>query len=113
MSQKNYGITLSNDNAREQFFLDYTNEDHGWYLYAEAPQVQRRWWRRDFGEWSIVIEDAVHRTRCRLGHVDEEGRTIGNVYLVEDWSMPLNNSTSYKTRILARLKAETANGNTV
>ena len=111
MSQKNLGITLSNDKAREQFLDDYTNEKHGWYLFAEAPTVQRRWWRRDFDGWSAVIEEADYRSR--FPHDGAMVKNVTRVYLVENWDTPLENSVSYITRIRARLKEATVNGNTV
>ena len=108
---QDYGIKLSNDRDRTQFLDDYTNEDRGWYMWQREPHVQRRWWRRDFDGWSVVIEDAVHRNVFR--DTSEDMRTVIRVYMVEDWNLPLENATSYKTRVLARLKLATTGGKTV
>ena len=113
MAQTDFGIRLSNDHERAHFLDDYTNENCGWYLWQRAPIVQRRWWRRDFDDWSIVVEDAVHRRLSPMEDGDVATRTVIRVYLVENWNLPLENATSYKTRILAHLKTATMGGKTV
>ena len=114
MEQKNFGIALPNDRAREDFLRDYTNEEHGWYLWVETPQVQRRWYRRDFDGWSIVIEEADHAVKARIANCTfPQTKMVIHMFLVDDWSLPLRSHISVKTEIMSRLRDITRNGGTV
>ena len=114
MEQKNFGIALPNDRAREDFLRDYTNEEHGWYLWVETPQVQRRWYRRDFDGWSIVIEESDRVVKHKIAGLELPPMTIVmHTYLVDDWSLPLESNLAVKTQIMSRLRDITRNGGTV
>lgn len=113
MAQTNMGIALPNDEARQAFIADYTNEEHGWYLWVETPEVQRKWWRRDFNGWSLVIEEAVHAVRMRIPHVVyKQTNMIMHMYMV-DGDLPLESYITFKKEVMSRLRDITRDGGTV
>ena len=114
MANTNMGISLPNDEARSSFIADYRNEKHGWYLWVETPEVQRKWWRRDFNGFSVVIEEAEHAVRMRIPHVVyKQTNVIMHMFLVDDWNLPLESHVSFKKQIMERLRDITRDGGTV
>ena len=80
----------------------------------ETPEVQRRWYRRDFDGWSIVIEEADHVVKTKVaGYNYPKTRMVMNMFLVDDWNLPLESHISVKTQIMSRLRDLTRNGGTV
>ena len=114
MAQTNMGIALPNDEARQAFLRDYTNAENGWYLWVETPEVQRRWYRRDFDGWSIVIEESDHIVKAKVaGYNYPKTRMVMHMYMVEDFDLPLESNLSVKTQIMSRLRELTRDGGTV
>lgn len=113
MAQVNLGISLPNDSAREDFLRHYTDESAGWYLYEEAPKVQRRWYRRDFDGWSVVVEEADHDNVYRVTGDRYRSKRVMQIYMIDDDRFPLATCLSVKTRIMSRLRDLTRNGGTV
>ena len=107
-------LILRNDWERSNFLKDYTNVENGWYLWQENPVIQRRWWRRDIGNCSIVIEDALHRNTFPYGSYEGQDMwSILHVYLVTEWALPLENGTSFMSKVKDWLKTETRNGRAI
>lgn len=112
MAHVDFGAPLPNETG-EEFLLDYTNEENGWYLWLEVPQVQRRWWRRDFDGFSVVIEEAEHAVKTKMTGVNFPRTTmIMHMYMI-DGDLPLESYVTCKKEILARLRDITRDGGTV
>lgn len=100
-------MQLKNDKERNAFIEDYRNEENGWYEWKDDGDLQRRWWRRDFNDCAIIIEENL-RTHTWPKHMVEW--TVVRWYIITDWKRPFADGTASVTEVRNKLKELTVNG---
>ena len=94
-------IKFKNDKER-LFFLDsYRNTDNGWYLWKEIKDIQRRWWRIDFDDFSIVVEEEEKTYNWPDIHREY---VVVHWYIMNGTEMPFADYKSSRTLALAEIK---------
>ena len=101
-------MEFKNDKERLAFLDNYRNTDHGWYKWKSDEDLGRAWWRFDFQDCAIIVEEQMRTITWPTVHL---GWSVVHWYIVEDWMLPFADSVASRTMALARLKEELKNGN--
>ena len=94
-------LKFKNDKERISFLTDYRNLDHGWYLWKEDPDLDRKMWRLDLDGVSLIVEEQLHTFTYPNKH---EAWTVAHWFIVEDWKGPFQDNVASRTLALAKLK---------
>lgn len=96
-------MVLKNDKERIAFLEDYTNEEHGWYVWKYDEDLGRRMWRLDIedNQRALIVEEHL----MTHTYPKKEVRwTLRKWYMVTDWKLPFEDHTASKTIILNYIK---------
>lgn len=94
-------MRFKNDKERGAFLDDYRNEKNGWYLWKDDYGINRKMWRRDLADCSLVVEEQLITYRWPQEHVTW---AVMHWYIVEDWNIPFADSQGSRTEALQKLK---------
>lgn len=97
-------LNLKNDKERIAFLEDYRNGDHGWYLWKDDDDLQRRWWRFDLDECALIVEEQLQTLRWPNTH---QKWIVTHWFIITDWHEPFADGTASRTQALAKLKEVT------
>ena len=100
-------MKLRNETERNVFLNDYSLGQNGWYLWKSDDDLQRRWWRRDFDDCSMVVEDNLRTHTWPTTKVKYE---VLHWYIITDWKIPFADGAASLTQIRNKLKELTMNG---
>ena len=96
-------LKFKNDKERIAFLEDYRNEENGWYLWKDVPDIQRKFWRFDLEDTALIVEEQQRTSHWPYEHQKWD---VTHWYIVEDWEKPFADHTASRTQALARLKKE-------
>lgn len=74
-------MKLKNDKERLAF-LDARTRATGWYLWKEDSDLQRKWWRFDLPDCSLIVEEQLITYSYPETHVSTN---ILHWYIIKDW----------------------------
>ena len=100
-------MKFKNDKERLAFLDDYRNTDNGWYQWKKDEDLGRAWWRFDFPDCAVIVEEQLRTTTWPDEHVDW---CVVHWYIVEDWMKPFADSVASRSLALAKLKDEQKKG---
>ena len=92
-------MKFKNDKERIAFLEDYRNEEYGWYLWKEDPDLQRRWWRCDLPDCSLIVEEDRQTFTWPSPRVEW---SIVNWFIVKDWSL---STKTFRDQVASRSMA--------
>ena len=75
-------MKFKNDRERIAFLEDYRNTDNGWSLWKEDPDLQRRWWRFDLPDCSLIVEEDQKTFTWPSPRVEW---SIVHWFIIKDW----------------------------
>ena len=94
-------MNFKNDKERLAFLDDYRNTSAGWYLWYAIEEIQRRWWKFDFDNFSIIVEEQKRTYNWPEHH---EAWTVVHWYITDGNDNPFGDYVASRTMALARLK---------
>ena len=94
-------MKLKNDKERLAFLDNYKCEWFGWYLWKEDPDLQRKWYRFDLPEGSIIVEEQRITYQYPEPHVDT---SILHWYIIRDWNGLFADQVASRTQALQLIK---------
>lgn len=92
---------LKNDKERIAFLEDYRNESHGWYLWKDDGDLNRKWWRFDLDDCALIVEEQIQTIPWPNVHLRW---TVVHWYIITDWHKPFADGVASRTQALALLK---------
>ena len=91
-----------NDKERIAFLEDYRNEENGWYLWKEDQDLQRRWWRYDMPEGSLIVEEEERTFTWPKPH---RTWSVLKWFIVNDWKdTPIGDQSGSRSQALMKIK---------
>ena len=97
-------LKFKNDKERIAFLEDYRNEDHGWYLWKDDDDLQRKWWRFDLEDCALIVEERLQTLQWPDEHLSW---LVSRWYIITDWHKPFSDGAASKTQALAKLNEVT------
>lgn len=94
-------MKFKNDKERIAF-LEERRHDQGWYLWREDKTTDRRMWRFDTKESSIVVEE--HRQTLRYPHTHIKWMVAGWYIVRELGTVPFEDWRASRTLALQEIK---------
>ena len=92
---------FKNDKERIMFLEDYRNESNGWYLWIENNDIDRRWWRYDLPDCSLIVEEQLQT--FTWPKTKQEWR-VHKWFIIHDWHLPFADGSASKSLALIELK---------
>lgn len=94
-------LKFKNDKERIAFLEDYRNIDHGWYLWKDDGDPNRRWWRFDLDDCTLIVEEQLQTLEWPATHLSW---LVKHWFIITDWHKPFADGVASRTMALARLK---------
>lgn len=92
---------MKNDRERIAFLEDYTNTENGWYLWKEDEDLQRRWWRYDFPQCALIVEEEKTTYHWPDDHISY---AVRQWYIIKDWNGLFADQKGSRTLALREVK---------
>ena len=94
-------IKFKNNKERIAFLEDYRNEGNGWYCWKEDDDLDRKWWRYDLDDCSLIVEERLQTIhwpadRCKW--------ILFRWYIISDWHLPFEDGAASWTIALEVVK---------
>lgn len=102
--EEDMALKFKNDKERIAFLEDYRNEDHGWYLWKDDDDLQRKWWRFDLDDCALIVEERLQTLQWPNEHLSW---LVSSWYIITDWHKPFADGSASRTQALAKLKEVT------
>ena len=97
---------LKNDKERIDFLEDYRNGNNGWYLWDSNTDIGRRWWRYDFPDCALIVEEEEYTpVECSWWKEDpSEPWRVLQWFIIKDWFAPFGDQRGSRTMALQEIK---------
>lgn len=92
---------FKNDKERIAFLEDYRNQDHGWRLWKNDIDLERKLWRLDLEDVSLVVEEQLQTIQWPTAH---QKWIVKNWFILDSSGRPFADGTASRTQALAVLK---------